>query len=123
MKFFFSVVLTVLLSFISGLYMPWWGFAVVSFGVSALIGQKPGWSFLSGFIALLLLWGLLAYWIDSRNGGILSRKVAQIIPLGGSSLLLIAVTAFIGALVGGGAALAGSYLTGKARPAAAVEPE
>jgi hypothetical protein len=102
--------LIVLLSFIAGLYGPWWGFALAAFLVSALIPQRPGIAFLSGFLALFLLWGLLAWKIDAANGSILSRKVAQILPLSGSPLLLILVTAFVGALVGGGAALSASYL-------------
>lgn len=110
MKFLASTLLIALLSLIAGLYGPWWGFALAAFLVSALISQRPGMAFLSGFVALFLLWGLLAWVIDSSNGSILSRKIAQILPLGGSSFLLILVTAIIGALVGGGAALSGSYL-------------
>ncbi len=118
MKFLVSVLLTALLCFVSGLYLPWWGIALVSFGVSALIPQRPWGSFLSGFLALFLLWGLLAWAIDSRNNSILSRKIALIIPLQGSPILLILVTALVGALVGGVAALAGSYMISKRQPEA-----
>jgi hypothetical protein len=110
MKFLASTALIALLSLIAGLYGPWWGFALAAFLVSVLITQRPGMAFLSGFVALFLLWGLLAWRIDAANGSLLSRKVAQILPLGGSPFLLILVTAIIGALVGGGAALSGSYL-------------
>jgi NhaP-type Na+/H+ or K+/H+ antiporter len=44
------------------------------------------------------------------NESILSQKVAQILPLGGSSVLLIFLSSLIGALVGGFAGLAASYL-------------
>ena len=108
MKFIVSTVLIALLSLIAGLYGPWWGFALAAFLVSALITQRPGMAFLSGFLALFLLWGLLAWAIDASNGSILSRKIAQILPLGGSPVLLILVTAMVGALIGGGAALSGS---------------
>ncbi|MDR3712509.1 MAG: hypothetical protein P4L51_06815 [Puia sp.] len=117
MKFFVSILLTALLSFVSGLYLPWWGMALVSFGVSALIGQRPWWSALSGFLALSLLWGLLAWMIDTGNNSILSHKIAQIFPLQGSSLLAIGVTALIAGLVGGLAALSGSYMVGRPRVA------
>ncbi|MBS1936171.1 MAG: hypothetical protein JST96_19380, partial [Bacteroidetes bacterium] len=40
----------------------------------------------------------------------LSQKIAQVLPLGGSVVALILVTAFVGALVAGFAALAGSYV-------------
>ena len=45
-----------------------------------------------------------------KNHHLLSRKMADIFQLGGSSLLLIIVTAFVGALVGGFAAMSGSSL-------------
>ena|SRR5579859_7988358 len=110
MKFIISTLLIALLGFIAGLYGPWWGFAIAAFLVSALIPQKPGLAFLSGFLALFLLWGGLAWSIDAANGSILSRKIAEILPLGGSPVLLILVTALVAALVGGGASLSGSYL-------------
>jgi len=98
------------LSFISGLYLPWWSIAIAAFAVGALIPQKPFYSFLSGFIGVFLLWEILAWWIDTKNNGILSQKIAQVLPLGGSTVLLILITSLIGALVAGFAALAASYL-------------
>jgi len=57
-----------------------------------------------------LLWEILAWWIDNKNDGILSQKIAQILPLGGSTVFLILITSLIGALVAGLAALTASYL-------------
>lgn len=110
LKYILSILVTALVSFVSGLYMPWWGIAIAAFLVSAAIPQKPAYSFLSGFLGVFLLWEVLAWWIDNKNGGILSQKIAYIFGLGGSSLLLIVITSVIGALVAGFAALAGSYL-------------
>jgi len=110
MKFIVSILLIALLSFLSGLYLPWWGIALAAALISVLIQQRPGMAFLSGFLALLLLWGAMAWGIDGANNSILSKKIALILPLGGNSLLLILVTALVGALVGGSAALTGSYL-------------
>jgi hypothetical protein len=110
MKIFISILLIGLLCFVAGIFLPWWGIAPAAFLVSALIPQRPGISFLSGFVAIFLLWGLMAWSIDIANGSILSVKIAQILPLGGSPYLLIAVTALVGALVGGCAALSASYL-------------
>jgi hypothetical protein len=110
MKFIVTTLLIVLLSFLCGLFLPWWGFAPAVCIVSALIPQRPLPSFLSGFLGLFLLWGLLAWWLDNANRSILSVKIAQILPLGGSAVLLILVTALVGALVGGGAAMTGAYL-------------
>jgi hypothetical protein len=109
-KYVLSILVTALLAFVTGLYMPWWGIAIAAFLVSAAIPQKPAFSFLSGFLGVFLLWEVLAWWIDSKNNGILSQKIASILPLGGSSVLLIVITSIIGALVAGFSALAGSYL-------------
>jgi hypothetical protein len=110
MKFIIAVLLTTLLSFISGLYMPWWGIAIAAFIVSALIPQGRGRAFLAGFLGVFILWGSLSIWIDSKNNGILSHKIAQILPLSGSVFSLILLTAFIGALVGGLGSLTASFL-------------
>ena len=109
-KYILSILVTALLAFVSGLYMPWWGIAVASFLVSAAIPQRPAFSFLSGFLGVFLLWEVLAWWIDNKNNGILSQKVSVLFGLGGSSVLLIVITSIIGALVAGFGALAGSYL-------------
>lgn len=110
MKFLTSIILTALLAFVAGLYLPWWSLAITSFLIALLIHQRSGLAFLSGFIGLFLLWGALAWWMDMENQGLLSAKIARIFPLGGSSVLLILITGFIGALVAGFAALSGSYL-------------
>ncbi|HVU53616.1 MAG TPA: hypothetical protein VHD83_01110 [Puia sp.] len=113
MKFVITTLLIALLSFLSGLYLPWWGFALAACLVSALIQQRPGLAFLAGFTALFLLWAGLSWSMDAPNNSILSRKIAEILPLGGSSVALILVTALVGALVGGLASLTGSFLQKK----------
>ncbi len=110
MKFLTATILTALLGFISGLFLPWWGIAITSLLVAVLVHQKGGKAFLSGFLGLFLLWALLAWWIDMKNNGVLSKKIAGILPLGGSSIVLILVTGLIGGLVAGFAAMSGSYL-------------
>lgn len=110
MKFFVSLLLTALLSFAGSLFFPWWIIAITSFTVAALIHQQPFKAFLAAFFALFILWGLQAWWIDFKNDHLLATKVAAILPLGGSPYAIIAVSALIGALVSGMAALTGSYL-------------
>jgi hypothetical protein len=110
LKYILSIVVTGLVAFVVGLYMPWWGIAIAAFIVSAAIPQKPAFSFLSGFLGVFLLWEVLAWWIDNKNNGILSQKIASVLPLGGSSVLLIVITSIIGGLVAGFAALAGTYM-------------
>ena len=109
MKFIASVLLTALLSFVICLYIDWWAIAIAAFTVAVLIHQKPLRSFLTGFTALFLLWGGLSWWIDMKNQHVLAAKMASLLPFGGSIFLMILVTALLGALVAGFAALAGSY--------------
>lgn len=110
MKFIIAIVLTALLAFVSGLFLPWWGIAITSLLVAVIIHQKAGKAFLAGLLGVLLLWAALAWWIDSKNNGVLSKKIANVLPLGGNSLVLIFVTGLIGGLVAGFAAMSGSYL-------------
>ena len=107
MKFVLTTLLTALFSFIAGLYLPWWSISIIAFLSALLIQPSIGLGFLAGFTGVFLLWALLAFWIDTANESILSHKIAQLFPLGGSSLLLILVTAFVGGLVGGFAAMGG----------------
>ncbi len=110
MKFFISLILTMLLSFAACLFFPWWSIAIAAFVVAALIPQKPFKAFLTGFVALFILWGGISFWISNNNDHILAHKVSQLLIKMDNPYLLILTTAFIGALVAGFAALAGSYL-------------
>lgn len=113
MKFFAALLLTALLGFAAPLFGPWWAFALTAALVAVAIHQKPGKAFLAGFLGLFLLHLVLAWLKDSANEHILSIKIANVLPLGGSWITLLLVTAFISGLVSGLAALSGSYLRKK----------
>lgn len=110
MKLIVALLLTAMLAFIGGLYLPWWSLAIASFLVAVMIHQRAGKAFVSGFMGVFLLWAGLAWWIDMSNNSILSKKIASILPLGGNVVLLILTSAFVGGLVAGFAAMSGSYL-------------
>ena len=111
MKFLVATILTALLSFIAGIYINvWWFFALVALLVALLVHQRAGKAFFAGFLGLFLLWFILAFWIDNANDGVLSVKIASLLPLGGSKWTLMIVTGIIGGLIAGFAALSGSYL-------------
>jgi len=116
MKLLLSILLTAALAFVAGMFLPWWSIAPIAFIVAFFLIQHIGLGFLSGFLGIFIVWGLVATWIDIRNENILSQKIAQLFSLGGSSVLLILVTALVGAVVGGFAAMAGSSL----RPARSI---
>ncbi len=110
MKFLVATILTALLAFISGLFLPWWGIAITSLLVAVIIHQKAGKAFLSGMLGVFILWAGLAAWINLQNQGVMAKKIAAVLPLGGNQVYLILFTAFIGGLVAGFAAMSGSYL-------------
>src|SRR5688500_4784235 len=110
MKFLAALVLTALLSFVAGLYLPWWGIAIAAFIVALVVYQKGGIAFLAAFLVVILLWSSLAFWIDSSNESILSARIGQLLGIGNNSFLLILITGAVGGLVAGFAAMSGSFL-------------
>jgi len=112
MKFILSIVLVALVTYAIGIYgnLPWWSFVVTNLIIAIALPIKPLQSFIAGALGVGALWAGLAFGIDLANNHILSTKVAQILPLGGSYISLIAVTAIVGALLGGLASLTGSFV-------------
>jgi hypothetical protein len=112
MKYIISILLSALLAYAVGIYgnLPWWSFVVTNFIIAFTIPIKPAQSFSAGALGVGSLWAGLAFGIDTANNHILSTKVAKILPMGGSYLLLIFMTFAIGALLGGLASLTGSFL-------------
>lgn len=113
MKFLSAIILTALLSYVSGLYFPWWSIAFAAFLVAVAIPQKSFYAFLAGFLALFLLWIGLALWIDMNNKHLLSLKIAEILFKAPSHALIMFATGLVGALVAGFAALTGNYVRKK----------
>ncbi|HUQ66930.1 MAG TPA: hypothetical protein VM101_12285 [Flavitalea sp.] len=109
MKIFISIMVTALLAFAFGLYLPWWSVAIAAFIVASFIYQSPLASFFTGFSAILLLWLGLILTIDAANENILAARVSMVMSLGGSYILVI-LSCFIGGVVGGFGALTGSLL-------------
>ena len=110
MKFLISTIAIIILSFVASLYFPWWVISIVAFAISFIIPLKAGISFVSGFMALFILWASIAFWISSSNENILAHKISMIILKQDSPVLLIIITGIVGGLVSGLAALSGSYL-------------
>jgi hypothetical protein len=112
MKFILSIILVALVTYAIGIYgnLPWWSFVVTNLMIAIALPIKPLQSFFAGALGVGALWAGLAFGIDMANNHILSSKVAQILPLGGSYIALIIVTAFVGALLGGLASLTGSFV-------------
>jgi len=108
MKFLITVVISMLISYISGIFLPWWTFTLFIALVHILYPIKPGLAFLSGFTALFVQWGSLSLFMDVSNHHILSKRIALLFVQQENYTVLILITAIIGAVVGGFSALTGS---------------
>lgn len=109
MKFSVALLLTSLLCFAVVLYLPWWFIAIAAFIVAIVVQQSQVKSFLAAFSAVSVLWSIHAFILDIQNAQLLSSKIAGVLQIGNSAVL-ISITAFIGGLVAGMAALTGSFL-------------
>jgi hypothetical protein len=96
-----------ILSFICSYFLPWWMIAIIAFAAAYIASKKPGMSFLSGFAGVFIAWTVLALLKSIPNDNILAGRVAKLFQLPNWILLLL-VTALIGGLVGGLAALSGA---------------
>ena len=105
-----KIFLIAVLAYVLALFLPWWSIAIAAFVVEVVMGAPKGKAFLAGFFGIFLLWSVVAFMIDSANEHILSTKMAAILPLGGSAIAIILVTAIVGGLLGGLAAASGVEL-------------
>lgn len=113
LKFITAFILSVLVAYAIYLFsdiLPWWSFAAGSLIVGLAVPQKAWLCWLSGFTGLFICWWILAFSASSSNQHLLAGKMAAVLPLGGSALAIIFLTAFLAALIGGFAALTGHYL-------------
>lgn len=109
MKLISSILLMMLGSFAVCLFFPWWSIAIVCLCVSIFIPQKRGISFLSGMSSLFFLWFGWSLWISTNNNHILAQRVSLLILKIDNPILLCFITGMIGGIIGGMAALTGSF--------------
>jgi len=99
-------IIILILSFAAGYVLPWWVAAVIAFAATIYAGGQPGRAFWSGFGAVFIVWVALALFKSIPNNHMLAARVAVLFHAP-HWLVLLFVTAFIGGLVGGFAALSG----------------
>jgi hypothetical protein len=131
MRFFLRFILVGGLGYAASLFFPWWTAAIVGFLVGLFLSQKPNSNsrgrlsftkprpparaFLAGFLALFIVWGSVAFLLDSANDSILSTKIFQLIlpgvnlPVSGA-LMMVFDTGLIGGLIGGFSTMTGNLL-------------
>lgn len=121
MKFSVAILLNILLAYTCYLYsdlLPWWIFMIGAFLVGLAIPQGPGWRFLSAFLGVFICWFIITWQINGQNQDLLAGKMAQVLKMGHSPMLLMGITAFLGGLLAAFASWSGGYLRRNAQPSA-----
>lgn len=113
MKAFPRFILIVILSYLGGLFLPWWSVAIAAFLVSVTIPLPPARAFFNGFLAVFLLWLALAFFMDVRNDHIMANRMSELILQVRNPILIGVVSSLIGGITGGLGSLCGSLLQSK----------
>jgi hypothetical protein len=108
LRFITHTLLIALVYLILQYMLPWWSLAIAAFLVGFFLSVNGARAFFAGFLGIGLFWLLMSFLIDWHTGSTLSTRVAAIFSL--NSMLLMIVTALVGAIVGGCSALTGYYL-------------
>lgn len=113
MKGLIIFLLTGILSFVAGLYYPWWSLAVVAFAIALIFGQRPVAAFFTAFLAVFVFWFGYSYFIDLSNDHILAGRMSQLFIQTELPVVMCVISGVAGGLVAGFAALCGSFLRGR----------
>ena len=108
MKSLISILFIAVLGGLLSLLMTWWSVAIAAFVVALLAKLSPINAFLTGFLAVAILWAGYAFYLDTQNSAMLSSQIASLFSLS-EPMLLVAITALLGGLVGGFGALTAAY--------------
>jgi hypothetical protein len=108
MRFLLTILLSVLLAWALGLWLPYWSLSLAALIVGFLV-RPGGWkAFLAGLLAGTLLWGALAYSADAANTQILATRVGAL--FGTSAAGMVGITTVLGALLAGMGTLLGDRI-------------
>ena len=102
-----NFLVTLIIATILSQFLPWWHVMVAGFVSALFFSLQRIAVFLIPFLAIFLFWIGYAFWLSNANDFILAQKIAVLLPLGGSSFLLLLVTGLIGGLAAGTSALLG----------------
>lgn len=107
-RFVLQFLITLLLAFAFGHYLPWWTVAVAGALGTFIVGARP--AFLCGFLSAGILWTARALIIEVQAAQPLAEQVARLLLLN-NKWLLLGITGILGGLTGGLGAWSGRHLT------------
>ena len=121
MKFILKLVLVPFLSYLLGLYLPWWSLALAAAIVCAFLAEPPkrlfhskkevlSLSFVASFLGAALFFGIYAGGINSANEGILASRIAELITKQHSSFFPVLMSAIICGITAGLGGMTGGFL-------------
>jgi len=100
MKSILGIIVVGVLTLLLGWLLPWWSITIAGLIGGYTFGESAFKSFVITFLGGGLAWMILAFYIDQKNGSLLSEKIGLLfgnLPPSG----LILVTALIAGLVSG----------------------
>ncbi len=111
MKNLFSILVIAVLCCAMQWFLPWWVIIFPCAFVGFFVGEKDGYkAFLRGFIGVFLVWISYALIRSLANDHLLANRMSLLIFKLKAPYLLMVVSAIIGGLTGGLAALSGFYI-------------
>lgn len=110
MKTLIIFLLTGILSYVAGLFYPWWSLAIVAFVIALIFGQRPSGAFFTAFLAIFVFWFSFSFFIDLANDHILANRMSLLFLKIKAPILMCVLSGFTGGLVAGFAALSGALL-------------
>ena len=108
-NFIISTLLIIGIGYLIQSYFPWWTVVILAVIIGFIIKPTNGfWGYITGFVAVALLWGMYAGYLDAQNAHILSTKMGNLFGAL-SSFSMILLTSLIGGIIGGLGTLTGYF--------------
>lgn len=112
--FLIKLAIISILSFVLTFYLPWYTPFIVCFITGFILSNKPGNNFLAGLLGISIFWLSYTLFLDINNNHLLSSKIAQLfsekLSTEITSAVLVMITTFLGAILGGLSAMAGAMI-------------
>ncbi len=112
--FLVKLAIIAILSLVLTFFLPWYTPFIICFLTGLILSNKPGNNFLAGLLGIALFWLSYALFLDIKNDHVMSTKIADLfsekLQTEITGAVLIMITTFLGAILGGLSAMAGAMI-------------